>query len=136
MIELENVPSFERYQKEEEKENIIELMKQNYLDPYEFYLHLEIFMDSYYEDTQSFGPKNKHKKQKIVTEIEKKPEKKFKNTIKILRKKSLNELKHILQTYVYFDKMHYHWTWLQKKNDLIQLILDPSNNKFEIRNTN
>ena len=55
-----------------------------------------------------------------------------KYTVDILRKKKVTELKHILENYCFYNKfIHFHWTWMQKKNDLIQVLLDPTNPKFK-----
>jgi hypothetical protein len=45
----------------------------------------------------------------------------------ILRKKRVLDLRLIAENVSFFTKLHYHWTWLQKKADLINLILDPFN---------
>ena len=66
---------------------------------------------------------------------EKNPENKLlKKTMNDLRKKNMNELLYFLQNNLYFKKMDYHSSWLQRKRDIIQVILDPSNKRFEKRN--
>ena len=51
-----------------------------------------------------------------------------------LKKKKVPELKEILENYLFYNKIPFHWTWLQNKEDLIHLILDPTNPKFKERN--
>ena len=51
-------------------------------------------------------------------------------TIKDLKNKKVVELKELIENIKYEKKVFYHWSWLQYKQDLIEVLLDPGNNKF------
>jgi hypothetical protein len=45
----------------------------------------------------------------------------------MLLKERVLDLRLIAENVSFFHGMNYHWTWLQKKEDLINLIMDPQN---------
>ena len=47
-----------------------------------------------------------------------------------LNNKKVSELRELVQNISSEQKKKFHWTWLQLKTDLIQLIIDPINPKF------
>ena len=55
-------------------------------------------------------------------------------TLEILKRETVKDLRLIAEDHSFRYGMHYHWTWLQKKADLIQLILDPKNPNFSKKN--
>ena len=57
-------------------------------------------------------------------------------TPELLQKKRVTDLRIILENYCFQNKTHFHWTYLQKKNDLIQVVLDPTNPKYKLPKNN
>ena len=53
-----------------------------------------------------------------------------------LKKKKVNDLKKIVENISYEYKLKFHWSWLQHKSNLIQLIKEPNNPKFKNWNPN
>ena len=58
------------------------------------------------------------------------PLKSYNFTYDFLKKKTVGELKEIIENISYDNKIHFHWTYLQSKKDLISVLLDPFNSKY------
>ena len=46
-------------------------------------------------------------------------------------KMKICELKELIENLSFHLKIHFHWSWLQLKKDLIQILIDPKNEKFK-----
>ena len=54
----------------------------------------------------------------------------------ILQLKKVKELREIVEELKEIHKLHFHWTWIQNKSDIIELILNPTNPVFLEKNPN
>lgn len=56
--------------------------------------------------------------------------------IHILQLKKVKELREIVDELKESYKIHFHWTWIQNKNDIIDLIVNPTDPIFQEKNPN
>ena len=43
----------------------------------------------------------------------------------------VNQLKELVQNITFHNKTHFHWSWIQLKKDLIDVLMEPDNPKFK-----
>ena len=43
----------------------------------------------------------------------------------------VNQLKELVQNITFHNKTHFHWSWIQLKKDLIDVLMEPDNQKFK-----
>ena len=43
----------------------------------------------------------------------------------------VNQLKELVQNITFRNKTHFHWSWIQLKKDLIDVLMEPDNPKFK-----